>query len=276
MAFGHGPFARRILVQLGDFFTVLLARTDGQCVSYRNSIAPPQYVTQQIMRGSPSPRYPFPVPSPGERGVMRFLLSRRQVRLLIGAAMLLLIQGTHAPAGLGGMQQPCSFECSETRGIVNLDALITGWTSTEIESDPAGDLSTRPKPSRPLPCSGPSCSGRVPLPVSASVVGAVDPVQWGVLSDSFDLVPSPGRTEWADESLPDLTVNPSPVFHPPRHPLILGLSYVGHCGLGGEFECGITHAVLVPRVSLPSVPRLSESWDEAQQKPRWSYSIPDR
>jgi len=58
--------------------------------------------------------------------------------------------------------------------------------------------------------------------------------------------------------------------------LILSLSYVGHCGLGGEFECGITHAVLVPRVSLPSVPRLSESWDEAQQKPRQSYSIPDR
>ncbi len=116
-----------------------------------------------------------------------------------------------ALVGLGGMQPPRSF--GQKHGAsVNLDALITGRTSTEIESD----LATRPKPSRPLPCSGPSCSGRVPLPVSASVVGAVNPVQWGVLSDSFDLVPSPGTTEWADESLPDLTVNPSRVFHPPR------------------------------------------------------------
>ena len=54
--------------------------------------------------------------------------------------------------------------------------------------------------------------------------------------------------------------------------LILGHSYVGHRGRGGEFKCGTTHPVLVPRVSLPSVPRLSESWDQAQQKPRRSCS----
>ena len=148
---------------------------------------------------------------------MRFLLSRQQVRLLIGAVMLLLIQGLLAPRpAWAGCNHLVRSNSQKHGASVNLDALITGWTSTEIESDPAGDLATRPKPSRPLPCSGPSCSGRVPLPVSASVVGAVDLVQWGVLSDSFDLVPSPGRTEWADESFPDLTGNPSRVFHPPR------------------------------------------------------------
>ena len=148
---------------------------------------------------------------------MRFLLSRQQVRLVIGAVMLLLIQGLLAPRPAGaGCNHLVRSNSQKHRASVNLDALITGWTSTEIESDPADDLATRPKPSRPLPCSGPSCSGRVPLPVSASVVGAVDPVQWGVLSDSFDLVPSPGTTEWADESFPDLIGNPSRVFHPPR------------------------------------------------------------
>jgi len=162
-------------------------------------------------------RYPYPVPSPGERRVMRFLLSRQQVRLVIGAVMPLLIQGSFAPwSAWAGCNHLVRSNGQKHGASVNLDALITGRTSTEIESDPAGDLATRPKPSHPLPCSGPSCSGRVSLPVSASVVGAVDPVQWGVLSDSFDLVPSPGTTEWADESLPDLTVNPSRVFHPPR------------------------------------------------------------
>jgi len=144
---------------------------------------------------------------------MRFLLSRQQVRLVIGAAMLLSIQGLLAsrPAWAGCNHLVRSH--GEKQGAsANLDELITGRTSMEIESD----LASRPKPSRPLPCSGPSCSGRVPLPASASVVGAVDLVQWAVLSDSLDLVPSPGRTEWADESLPDLTGNPSRVFHPPR------------------------------------------------------------
>ncbi len=148
---------------------------------------------------------------------MRFLLSRQRVRLLIGAMLLLSIQGLLAPRpAWAGCNQLVHSNIQKLGASVNLDALITGWTSTEISSDPGGDLATRPKPSRPLPCSGPSCSGHVPLPVSASVVGAVDLVQWAVLSASLDLVPSPGRTEWADESLPDLTGNPSRVFHPPR------------------------------------------------------------
>jgi len=145
---------------------------------------------------------------------MRFLLSRQQVQLLIGAMLLLSIQGLLAPrpAWAGCNQLVHSNTQKQLGASANLDALITGWTSTEILSDPA----TRPKPSRPLPCSGPSCSDRVPLPVSASVVGAVDLVQWAVLSDSLDLVLMPVRTEWADQRFPDLTGHPSRVFHPPR------------------------------------------------------------
>jgi hypothetical protein len=131
--------------------------------------------------------------------------------------MLLLIPGLLAPRPAWAGCNDLVRSHGQKHGVsASLDALITGRTSTEIESDPAGDLATRPKPSRPLPCSGPSCSGRVPLPVSASGVGAVDLVQWAVFSDSLDLVPSPGRTEWADESLADLPGNPSRIFHPPR------------------------------------------------------------
>ena len=196
-----------------DFFTVLLARTDGQCVFYRNGVAQPRSSHSKSCVGLRVRRNPYPVPSPDKRGVMRFLLSRQQFRLLIGAVLLLLIQGLLSPRpAWAGCNNLVHSNVQKHGASVNLDALITGWTSTEISSDPA----TRPKPSRPLPCSGPSCSGRVPLPVSASVVGAVDLLQWGVLSNSFDLVPSPGRTVWADESLPDLTGNPARIFHPPR------------------------------------------------------------
>ncbi len=148
---------------------------------------------------------------------MRFLLSRQQVRLLIGELMLLSIQGLVMPRpAWAGCSNLVHSHAQNHGALVNLDALITGWTATERGGDPVVDLSTRHKPSRRLPCSGPSCTGRVPLPASATGVGAVDPVQWGVLPNSFELVPSPGRKEWADESLADLTGHPSLVFHPPR------------------------------------------------------------
>jgi hypothetical protein len=148
---------------------------------------------------------------------MNFWASRQNVRLLIGAVLLPLIEGLLAPGpAWAGCNNLVHSDIQKQGAWVHLDALVTGWTSTEIENAPAGDLATLPKPSRPLPCSGPSCSGRVPLPVSASVVSAVDRLQWGMLSDAFDLVPSPGRTEWVDETLPDLTGNPARVFHPPR------------------------------------------------------------
>ncbi len=212
-----GPGTSRLLVHFGDFLTVPLARTEGQCVSYRNSVAQPQSSHSKSCVGLRVRRYPWPVPSPGERGVMRFLLSRQRVRLVIGAALLLWIQGLLAPRpAWAGCNNLVHSNVPKLGASVNLDALIIGRVSMEIESNAGGDLPTLPKPSRPLPCSGPSCSGRVPLPVSASVVGAVDLVQWAVLSNSLDLVPSPGRTEWADESLADLTGAPSRVFHPPR------------------------------------------------------------
>ncbi len=148
---------------------------------------------------------------------MRFLLSRQRVRLVIGAALLLLIQGLLAPrpswAGCNNLVHSNGHKLGPSG---NLAALIIGRVSREIENEAAGDLASRSRPSRPLPCSGPSCSGRVQLPVSTSVVCAVDLVEWAVLSNSLDLVPSPGSTEWADESLADLTGTPSRVFHPPR------------------------------------------------------------
>jgi|SRR5271157_189003 len=172
------PGAGRIPVRLGDFFTVLLARADGLCIFYRNGVAQPLSSHNKSCVGLRVQGNPYPVPSPGERGVMRFLLSRQQVRLVIAAVMLLLIQGQVEPrpawAGCNCLVRPNG---QQHGASVNLGALIAGRTSTEIESNPAGHLATRPKPSRPLPCSGPSCSDRVPLPVSASVVGAVNLAQ---------------------------------------------------------------------------------------------------
>ncbi len=148
---------------------------------------------------------------------MRFLLSRQRFRLLIRVALLLLIQGALAPRPVwAGCNNLAHSNGQQHRASVNLDALIIGRVSLEIESSAASNLAARRNPSRPLPCSRPSCSGRVPLPASASVPGTVDRVQWAAFSDPLDLVPSPGRRKWADATFPDLTTNPSRVFHPPR------------------------------------------------------------
>ena len=167
---------------------------------------------------------------------MRFLLSRQQVRLVIGAAMLLLIQGLLAPwSAWAGCNHLVRSHGQNQGASVNLDldALITGRTSTEIESDPAGDLATRPKSSRPLPCSGPSCSGRVPLPVSASMVGAVNLVQWGVPATHSTCSPRPAGRNGLTKAFPISPATPPAFFILPALPLlILGLSYVGHCGAG--------------------------------------------
>ena len=202
---------------------------------------------------------------------MRFPLSRQQVRLLFGALTLLSIQGLVTPRpAWAGCSNLVHSHVQNHGALANLDALITGWTAMEIESNPVDDLSTRHKPSRPLPCSGPSCSGRVPFPVAATVVGVVDLLQWGVLPGSFELVPLPGRKEWAVESLADLTSQPSLVFHPPRCHPHLGLSYFGHCRFRGEFESGITHSVLVPRFSFASC----EASPEHQVRPIGNHGGP--
>jgi hypothetical protein len=88
--------------------------------------------------------------------------------------------------------------------------LITGEGRISHEDNLSG------MPGRPQPCSGPSCSSRVPLPGSAapSIVQTLD--QWGLLPGLFDLSPPVAKACLDDESLSHLPSEPTRIFHPPR------------------------------------------------------------
>src|SRR4051794_41918689 len=107
---------------------------------------------------------------------MRLLSRRLLVRLGIGAIMLLLVLGglTARPAR-AGCDHPFGVEIRGAWSAADLDPLITGGNRALLEGDRPGT------PGRPLPCSGPSCSGRVPLPTSSapSVIQTLN--QWGLL-----------------------------------------------------------------------------------------------
>ncbi len=164
-------------------------------------------------------RSPDPISSPGSPGVMKFLLSRQQVRLAIGAILVLSIQVLGAPRSVwAGCNHLVRSNQQIHGGSDDLDALVTGWTSTEHSTAFWAGHSTYPQPAPFAPCSGPSCSRQVPVPVSANVVGAFDLVHWALLAESIDLVWSLDRSESTEERLPAPLANPSRVFHPPRSP----------------------------------------------------------
>ena len=104
---------------------------------------------------------------------MRSLSRRLLVRLGIGAIMLLLVLGGLAPRpARAGCDHPFGVEIRGAWSAAHLDPLITGGSRAMLGHDRSG------MPGRPLPCSGPTCSGRVPLPASSapSVVQTLDPV----------------------------------------------------------------------------------------------------
>jgi hypothetical protein len=140
------------------------------------------------------------------------LVSRNSlVRLGIGAIMLLLVLGGLAPRpARAGCDHPFGVEIRGAWSAAHLDPLITGGSRTVLGHNQSG------VPGRPLPCSGPTCSGRVPLPASSapSVVQTLE--QWGLVPGVFDLSPPVASTPRDDETLAHLPAQPSRIFHPPR------------------------------------------------------------
>jgi hypothetical protein len=101
-------------------------------------------------------------------------------------------------------------------GQVELTALIVDSASSDVGGIPANDISHEPNPRRRLPCSGPSCSGRIPLPVSASLVKADRLAQWGMITGASNQNHPPIIAKWADESRPAIADGIASIFHPPR------------------------------------------------------------
>ncbi len=97
-----------------------------------------------------------------------------------------------------------------------LDSLILGHgsprTGIEHTPDPLEPLGHE----RPVPCSGPGCSNRIPPPVPMGLSGFHPVDQWGLLGMT-DLVPirSP-RVQAINEPTPFPSGQSLSIFHPPR------------------------------------------------------------
>jgi hypothetical protein len=144
---------------------------------------------------------------------MRSTSRTHRVRLGIGATLLLSVLGGLAPRpARAGCDHPFGVEIRNAWSAARLDPLITGGsrTLTWLEGNRPGS------PWRELPCSGPSCSGRVPMPTQAapSVVQTLD--DWGVLPGRFDPSPPGAEACRGDEPLSHPPAEPSRIFHPPR------------------------------------------------------------
>jgi hypothetical protein len=154
------------------------------------------------------------------RGAMSFASCKQLTRLGIRATVLLLVL---VPFATGSAWAGCSHSAfssgHELRTFANLNPLITGVNSPLVQDDLVRPLPGRSDPGRPLPCSGPSCSGRVPpsSPLSTAFSGVDHLNDWGLLSFG-SLAPwrSPVQRRRDGDLLPHPSLGRSPVFHPPR------------------------------------------------------------
>ena len=111
---------------------------------------------------------------------MRFIRFERLARWGTGALILLLLHGVVAPSSA---QAACNHLVTSRfdrfLDFKQLDALIVGDLSFLVPDEQARDPLQQPVPKRRLPCSGPSCTDRVPSPVSTATQGSAGSNQWG-------------------------------------------------------------------------------------------------
>jgi hypothetical protein len=192
------------------FFMVILARSDDVRVWYDLCGIPRTVALRQVavvVFRAFEPTW-FPTAVCG-RGEMSFWRSTTLFRIGVGAALLLLTQVLCAPrTAEAGCNHLVSSNSPSYVSLAHLDELITGQTP--------GPLSDSGGPKGPPPCSGPSCSGRVPLPISTVLPSVHGLDQWCLLADLLDLTGPPAHFAWMIETPTLPSSDPSLVFHPPR------------------------------------------------------------
>ena len=153
------------------------------------------------------------------RGVMSFASCKQLARPRTRAIVLLVLALFAPGSAWAGCSHSTFSKGHEFRTFANLDQLITGANSPMGQGDLTRPSPGRSDPGRRLPCSGPSCSGRVPLssPLSTSFSGVDNLSDWGLLSfDSLAPRRSTVRRHRDGDLLPHPSLGLSPVFHPPR------------------------------------------------------------
>jgi hypothetical protein len=134
-----------------------------------------------------------------------------------GAIVLLVAQAFCAPhAAWAGCDHLAGSQYDPFRKVNQLDPLIFGATPSpaagELPQFPPGV----PAPGRRGSCSGPSCSSRIPLPVSTASERPNDWNQWGSLAVIVVIDATSQGRRAVDEPAPAAASEKSAIFHPPR------------------------------------------------------------
>jgi len=145
---------------------------------------------------------------------MGSIRSERLMRLATGALVLLLVHGLGAlRSAWAGCNHLVVSRSDSFLRFDQLDDLNLG-NSSEASSD---DLTRGSHgPTRNRPCSGMSCSGRVPLPVSTASHGAEGSDDWGALATIPIVASASPSARPSDEPTPRGSDQAACIFHPPR------------------------------------------------------------
>jgi hypothetical protein len=100
--------------------------------------------------------------------------------------------------------------------LEQLDALILGRPSLELHGDRGQSPFDQPEGPRRSPCSGLSCSNRVPMPVSSITPVPDGRERWGTLGIVVDVDNSSVYRQTNEGPTTTSAGDKASIFHPPR------------------------------------------------------------
>jgi hypothetical protein len=146
---------------------------------------------------------------------MRLDPVKRLWRLVTAASIVLAVN--HYVA-LRTAQAGCSHlvvsQSNRSLDFIRLDAIVVGGPFAVASIDRHDQLA-QPTPARRLPCSGPRCSSRDPLPIPTATPGSTSLDQWAAVSAADvdpTIAPSNGPR---NEQTPRSVLRKPSIFHPP-------------------------------------------------------------
>jgi hypothetical protein len=149
--------------------------------------------------------------TPSSMGSIR---SRQLMRWAAGALVVLLVHSLGASRSVwAGCNHLVGSRSDSFLKFDQFDKLIQGDSIAPSSDDLAGGSQG---PNRNRPCSGMSCSGRVPLPVSTASQGPEGSDQWGALTTVVVVVSPSASGRPSDELGQRASGQAAFIFHPPR------------------------------------------------------------
>jgi hypothetical protein len=147
-------------------------------------------------------------------GSMRLISSKRLMPLATGTLLALLVSGAGMPrSAWAGCNHLVNSRFDTSFNLDLLDELTPG---NPVSHSAQNHAERSQGPRRDRPCSGLSCSGRVPLPVSTSSQKSESSDQWMALaSPSVELSSGADARRSDDSGLLPIRQADS-IFHPPR------------------------------------------------------------